>query len=72
MKTLLCITAVLFVSANVFASNINFDRFDTDKDGLISQEEAKVNDTLLTLFAELDLNQDGYLSKSELSPNTPE
>jgi len=43
---------------------------DADKDGLISLDEAKIDKTLSAIFADLDLNQDGYLSNLELEVKT--
>lgn len=42
-----------------------FDRFDTDKDGRISQQEAQINQTLVTNFSTADANSDGYLTRQE-------
>lgn len=66
MKKLLLATTILFASANVLATSETFTQLDTDKDGLISREEAKADDTLSAIFVELDLNQDGYLSEAEM------
>jgi hypothetical protein len=41
-------------------------RLDTDKDGVISREEAGVNALLLAGFDKIDADQDGLLQKSEL------
>ncbi|WP_340678689.1 hypothetical protein [Paraglaciecola sp.] len=70
MKKLFLSTLFMFAVANVFAAGDAFSILDTDSDGLISREEAKVDDTLSAIFAELDINQDGYLSKLELEVKT--
>lgn len=67
MKKLYLATLTLLISANVLASNFDFNAFDVDQDGLISLEEAKVDSTLSALFTELDSNQDGYLSLAEMT-----
>jgi hypothetical protein len=67
MKKIFFSTIILFASLNVFANGFDFATYDLDQDGLISIEEAKADDTLTSLFAELDLNQDGYLSKLEIN-----
>ena len=72
MKKLLLATTILFASANVLASSDAFKQLDADKDGLISREEAKADDTLSAIFVELDLNQDGYLSLEEMEVRTDE
>src|SRR5262245_17322952 len=42
-------------------------RLDTNRDGLISREEAKASSELSSRFKELDKNGDGQLSAEELS-----
>ena len=68
MKKLLLASIVTLVSLNAFAitEETTIHPLDTDKDGLISKEEAKADITLSAIFAELDINQDGYLSQLEL------
>ncbi len=46
-----------------------FDRFDTNKDGMISREEAPRR--LRSLFPRLDQNEDGQLSPQELEAARP-
>jgi hypothetical protein len=74
MKKLLLTTLVTFASMNVLAETtaISVHPLDTDQDGLISMEEAKTDSTLSAIFADLDLNQDGYLSHLELEVKTEE
>lgn len=54
----------------VLKGGINVDtilgRFDTDKDGQISRDEAKGHEILSKGFPLADANQDGYLDKTEL------
>jgi hypothetical protein len=68
MKKLLLLSIVTFVSLNSFAvtEEITVHPLDIDKDGLISIDEAKADNTLSAIFSELDINQDGFLSNLEL------
>jgi Ca2+-binding EF-hand superfamily protein len=72
MKKLLLAFFVTFVSLSVLAKSdeMAVHTLDTDKDGLISMDEAKIDSTLSAIFSELDLNQDGYLSHLELKVKT--
>lgn len=72
MKKLLLASIVTFASFNLLANpeEMTVHPLDADKDGLISIEEAKVDTTLSAVFAELDLNKDGYLSHLELEVKT--
>lgn len=72
MKKLLFVLLLSFTAFNLFAESaeISAHPLDTDNDGLVSIEEAKPDDTLSAIFAELDINQDGYLSQMELEVKT--
>lgn len=72
MKKLLLASIVTFVSLNSFAGTkeITVHPLDIDKDGLISIDEAKADNTLSAIFTELDINQDGFLSHLELEVKT--
>ena len=72
MKKLRLALIVTMVSMNVLAESeeMTVHPLDTDKDGLISLEEAKADTTLSAIFAELDINHDGYLSLLELEVKT--
>ncbi|WP_293745884.1 hypothetical protein [uncultured Paraglaciecola sp.] len=72
MKKLLIATIVTFASLHVLAesSDTTIHPLDADKDGQISKEEASVDTTLSAIFAELDIDQDGFLSPSELAVKT--
>ncbi|MFT6990017.1 MAG: hypothetical protein ACJASL_001995 [Paraglaciecola sp.] len=72
MKKLLLASIVSLASLNVLATSeeITVHPLDADKDGLISMDEARMDSTLSAIFAELDINQDGYLSHSELEVKT--
>jgi hypothetical protein len=74
MKTFLLASIVTLVSLNVLASTEEktAHALDVDKDGLISIDEAKIDSTLSTFFADLDINQDGYLTYLELEVKTQE
>ncbi|MFQ3189008.1 MAG: hypothetical protein ACI936_000128 [Paraglaciecola sp.] len=72
MKKLLLASIVSFASFNSLAESdvMTAHPLDSDKDGLISREEAKPDNTLSAIFTELDSNQDGYLSHLELEVKT--
>lgn len=74
MKKLLLASIVTFGSLHVLAesSDTTIHPLDTDKDGKISIDEAKADTTLSAIFAELDINQDGFLSPAELTVKTKE
>ncbi|WP_166422894.1 hypothetical protein [Paraglaciecola sp. 20A4] len=66
MKNLIAITFLCFASGSVFAQEDIIDALDGDNDGRISVEEASADAALSSVFAELDVNKDGYLSADEL------
>jgi hypothetical protein len=72
MKKSLLVSIVTFISLNSFAvtEEITVHPLDIDKDGLISIDEAKADNTLSAIFSELDINQDGFLSNWELEVKT--
>lgn len=75
MKKLLVASMVsifTFASFNILAESeeIVVHSLDTDKDGLISMNEAKADNTLSVIFTDLDTNQDGFLSHLELDVRT--
>ncbi|MEP1446754.1 MAG: EF-hand domain-containing protein [Paraglaciecola sp.] len=72
MKKLILASIVSFAAFNVLADPgaMAIHPLDTDKDGLVSVDEAKTDDTLSAIFSELDVNQDGYLSQMELEVKT--
>jgi hypothetical protein len=72
MKKLILATVILFTTNIAYAENERFIQLDTDKDGLISIEEAKVDKTLSVIFAKLDINHDGYLTSLEIAAKTAE
>ncbi|MGO2291902.1 MAG: EF-hand domain-containing protein [Pseudoalteromonas sp.] len=53
-------------SSTAFAAT-DFDTFDTDGDGVISQAEASIDSELMSQFTELDTDQNGELSEDEFS-----
>ena len=67
MKKLILGSVLILAAGTVLAGNEKLSALDTNKDGLLSIEEAKVDPTLNNTFSELDVNQDGYLSESELT-----
>ncbi|GAC32052.1 EF-hand domain-containing protein [Paraglaciecola polaris] len=66
MKTLIVITGLFLASGTVYAQEDLMDALDTDNDDRISLEEASSDAALSSVFAELDINKDGYLTASEL------
>ncbi len=68
MKKLLLVSILGFVSLNVLAESevMITHPLDADKDGLISVDEAQQDSTLTAIFTDLDINQDGFLSRLEL------
>lgn len=72
MKKLLLASIVTLVSLNILAETeeMSIHPLDTDKDGLVSMEEAKSDTTLSAIFTDLDINQDGFLSHLELAAKT--
>ncbi|MDC9531725.1 EF-hand domain-containing protein [Pseudoalteromonas sp. Angola-7] len=63
-KTLALIA--LASSSAVFAAT-DFDTLDVDGSGTISKSEASIDAKLMSMFSELDTDQDGELSKEEFS-----
>ena len=63
-KTLALIA--LASSSAAFATS-DFDTLDVDGNGAISQSEASVDAKLMSLFSELDTDQNDELSKEEFS-----
>ncbi|MBB1385548.1 MULTISPECIES: EF-hand domain-containing protein [unclassified Pseudoalteromonas] len=63
-KTLALIA--LASSSAAFAAT-DFDTLDADGSGAISQAEASVDAKLMSMFSELDTDQNGELSKEEFS-----
>ncbi|MCW1720892.1 EF-hand domain-containing protein [Pseudoalteromonas sp. A3] len=63
-KTLALIA--LASSSAAFAAT-DFDTLDVDGSGTISKSEASIDTKLMSMFSELDTDQDGELSKEEFS-----
>ena len=66
MKKLIAIAGLIIASTAVLADEDILSTLDADNDGRISIEEAASDASLSAVFAELDINKDGYLSLSEL------
>ncbi|MFQ3235809.1 MAG: Ca2+-binding EF-hand superfamily protein [Paraglaciecola sp.] len=60
------ITTLILASADVIANEDLMDTLDTNNDHRISAEEASGYPFILSSFTELDANNDGYLTASEL------
>ena len=63
-KTLALIA--LASSSAAFAAT-DFDTLDVDGSGTINKSEASIDAKLMSMFSELDTDQDGELSKEEFS-----
>ena len=72
MRKFVFASIVTFASFNLLAKSeeIIVHPLDTDKDGLISMEEAKADTTLSAIFTELGIHQDDFLSHLELEVKT--
>ncbi len=57
----------VFVASSSFAAAGDYSALDTDKDGLISKDEASVSQTVTQQWDMLDVNKDGYLGAKELA-----
>lgn len=67
MKKTIILSAFILASGAALAQEDKLAALDTDNDGRISIEEAAADAELSAAFAELDTNQDGYLTPSELA-----
>ena len=67
MKKIVMLSTLIFATGYAFAQEDMLARLDTDIDGRISVEEAANDPDLSAVFAELDVNKDGYLTPSELA-----
>jgi Ca2+-binding EF-hand superfamily protein len=68
MKTLhKTLALIALASSSAAFAAVDFDSFDTDGDGVISQTEAQTNKQLAQLFDDLDLDGNGELSKEEFA-----
>ena len=66
MKKFVICGVLIMAASSALASNM-FSTLDVNQDQLISIEEASIDKTLTAIFADLDANRDGFLSKSEFS-----
>lgn len=67
MKKTILFSALVLAAGSAFAQEDKLAVLDTDTDGRISVEEAASDPALSAVFAELDVNKDGYLTPSELA-----
>lgn len=66
MKYKLTVAAVLAIAAgSALAALPEFESLDANADGFISQEEAVMDQDLMTAFAKADSDKDGKLSPEE-------
>lgn len=66
MKALIIATTIALASTAAFADETTLKDLDKDEDGRISVEEASVDPKIAAVFAELDLDKDGFLSATEM------
>ena len=66
MKMLIPLSLLTVASFVLVAEEDLMSKLDTDNDGKISIEEASQDASLSTMFIELDIDGDGYLSPKEL------
>lgn len=68
MKTLNTTLAILVLASSSAAyAAVDFASFDSNGDGVISQQEAAVNKQLMNIFDDLDTDGNGELSKEEFA-----
>ncbi|WP_040556693.1 hypothetical protein [Reinekea blandensis] len=69
-KTLLTAAIMTTATLAIAEDALEFSAVDADSNGLISMEEAAVNEALLDSFSALDLDVDGNLTEDEFAAFT--
>ncbi|CAI85133.1 EF-hand domain-containing protein [Pseudoalteromonas translucida] len=67
MKVLNTSLAILVLASSAAYAAVDFASFDTNGDGVISQQEAAANTQLVKIFDQLDTDGNGELSKEEFA-----
>lgn len=67
MKVLNTSLAILVLASSAAYAAVDFASFDTNGDGVISQQEAATNTQLVKIFDQLDTDGNGELSKEEFA-----
>lgn len=67
MNKFVIFTALMMATGSVLATADIFSVLDVNQDEMISIEEANIDVTLSAIFADLDTDHDGLLSKSEFT-----
>ncbi|NWL14903.1 EF-hand domain-containing protein [Pseudoalteromonas sp. Scap03] len=67
MKALNTTLAILVLSSSAAYAAVDFASFDSNGDGVISQQEAAANKQLMNIFDDLDTDGNGELSKEEFA-----
>lgn len=67
MKALNTTLAILALASSAAYASVDFASFDSNGDGVISQQEAAANKQLMNIFDDLDTDGNGELSKEEFA-----
>lgn len=68
-SALMTLTTLFFCASTALAVDtlrVDFEELDKNADGLLTKEEARGNDKLITRWDAIDENNDGMLSQAEV------